>query len=77
MVLPDGRPIRLPATAFLPSDYINVAVKTGFQIQACAEVPWPDHGGQHGGPTAQTWCGEAARLAYIGTPALIVVELVK
>jgi SAM-dependent methyltransferase len=77
MVLTDGRPVRLPATAFLPSDYINGALKAGFQIQACAEVPWRDHGGQHGGPTAQAWCAEAARLAYTGTPALLVVELVK
>ena len=77
MMLADGRLIRLPATPFLPSDYINEALKAGFRIQACAEVAWPDHGGQHGGPTAQAWCAEAARVAYVGTPALIVVELAK
>jgi SAM-dependent methyltransferase len=77
MVLTDGRRVRLPATAFLPSDYINGALTAGFQIQACAEVPWADHGGQHGGPTAQAWYAEAARVAYTGTPALLVVELVK
>jgi hypothetical protein len=70
MVLPDGRPVRLPAAGFLPADYINAALKAGFQIQACAELPWPDHGAQHGGPTAQAWCPEAARLAYTGTPAV-------
>jgi SAM-dependent methyltransferase len=77
MQLPDGRLVRLPASLFRPSDYVNAAVGAGFRIRACAEVDWPDHGGPHGGPTAQAWCPEAARIAYVGTPALLVVELAK
>lgn len=77
MVLPNGRLVRLPLSLFLPSDYINAAVKAGFDIRVCTEVCWPDAGQQHGGPTAQTWCAEAARVAYTSTPALIALELLK
>jgi hypothetical protein len=77
MVLSDGRQVRLPSTPFLPSDYITAALDNGFQIQSCREVLWPEDGSAHGGPTAQTWCADAARLAYPATPALIAIELMK
>ena len=72
---PSGRPIRLPASVFLPSDYINAAVRSGFKIHSCAEVPWPEIEGGHGGSTAKKWCPQAARAACVGTPALMVLEL--
>jgi SAM-dependent methyltransferase len=77
MKTPDGRALRLPATRFLPTDYVNAGLKAGFTIQSCAEVGWPDLEAGHGGPTAQTWCPQAARAAYVGTPALMVIELAK
>jgi SAM-dependent methyltransferase len=72
-----GKSIQLPASLFLPTDYINAALRAGFEIRSCAEVAWPDLVDSHGGPTTQRWCPEAARAAYVGTPALMVVELVK
>jgi hypothetical protein len=56
-----GRPIRLPASLFLPMEYITAALRNGFGIRSCAELPWPDLEGGHGGSVAQTWCAEAAR----------------
>ena len=75
MLAPSGQAIQLPASLFLPTDYINAALRAGFTIQSCAEVGWPELASGHGGPTAQAWCPEAARAAYVGTPALMVVEL--
>ena len=72
-----GRPIQLPATPFLPTDYIMAALDAGFQIRACAEVGWPDVAGGHGGPAAQAWCREAAQAAYVGMPALMLLELTR
>jgi SAM-dependent methyltransferase len=72
---PAGRTIRLPASVFLPTDYIMAAVRHGFRIRSCAEVPWPDVPEGHGGSTAQEWCPEAARAALVGTPALLTLEL--
>ena len=77
LVLQDGRFVRLPLGLFLPSDYITAALNAGFLIRVCKEVPWPHVGQQHGGPTAQKWCAEAARVAYITTPALVAMELLK
>jgi SAM-dependent methyltransferase len=77
MALPDGPQVRLPCTPFLPSDYITAALNSGFQIQSCREVLWPEDGSGYGGPMAQTWCAEAAHLAYTTTPALIAIELMK
>ncbi len=74
MLSASGRRIRLPASQFLPTDYVNAALAAGFEIRSCAEVGWPDLADGHGGPTAQAWCPEAARAAYVGTPALMVVE---
>ena len=75
MFTPSGRAIRLPASLFLPTDYITAALRAGFTIDSCAEVGWPDLLSGHGGPTAQAWCPEAARAAYVGTPALMLLEL--
>ena len=72
-----GRPIRLPASMFLPTDYITAALSAGFDIRSCAEVGWPDLPTGHGGSTAQAWCPEAARAAYVGTPALMVLEVTR
>jgi SAM-dependent methyltransferase len=77
MLTSTGKPIQLPASRFLPSDYLNAALRAGFEIRSCAEVGWPDLPGGHGGPTAQAWCPEAAQAAYVGTPAVLVVELAK
>jgi SAM-dependent methyltransferase len=72
-----GQPIQLPASLFLPTDYITAALNAGFALRSCAEVAWPDLAAGHGGPTAQTWCPEAARAAYVGTPALMVLEVIR
>jgi SAM-dependent methyltransferase len=72
-----GQPIRLPASLFLPTDYITAALAAGFEIRTCAEVRWSDLSAGHGGPTAQAWCPEAARCAYVGTPALMVLEVTR
>lgn len=77
MALRDGRLVRLPLSLFLTSDYVGAALNAGFRIRACQEVQWPDHGQAHGGPTAQKWCADAARIAYTSTPALIALELLK
>jgi SAM-dependent methyltransferase len=74
---PKGRALRLPASRFLPTDYVNAGLRAGFAIESCAEVGWPELEAGHGGPTAQAWCPEAARAAYVGTPALMVLELTK
>ena len=75
MLTPSARAIQLPASLFLPTDYISAALRAGFTITSCAEVGWPELVSGHGGPTAQAWCPEAARAAYVGTPALMVVVL--
>jgi SAM-dependent methyltransferase len=72
-----GRAIRLPASLFLPTDYITAALSSGFRIRSCAEIVWPEVVAGHGGPTAQAWCREAARAAYVGTPALMVLEVAR
>jgi SAM-dependent methyltransferase len=72
---PSGRSIRLPASPFALADYINAAARSGFIIRSCAEVPWSDIPGGHGGATAQQWCPESARAAYVGTPALAVLQV--
>jgi len=72
-----GQPLQLPASLFLPTDYVSAALSAGFEIRACAEVGWPDLPVGHGGPTAQAWCPEAARAAYVGTPALVVLEVTR
>jgi len=73
----NGRPIRLPANLFLPTDYITAALSAGLQLRSCTEVGWPELPAGHGGPTAQAWCPEAARAAYVGTPALMVLEVTR
>jgi len=70
MLSSTGQGIRLPASPFMPTDYINAALGAGFEIRSCAEVGWQDLPAGPGGPTAQAWCPEAARAAYVGTPAL-------
>lgn len=77
MLTSAGEPIQLPATLFLPTDYIMAALEAGFQLRACSEVGWPDIAGGHGGPVAQAWCPDAARAAYVGTPALMLLELTR
>jgi SAM-dependent methyltransferase len=74
---PSGRALRLPASRFLPTDYVNAALRAGFAIESCAEVGWPELEAGHGGPTAQAWCPDAARAAYVGTPAVMLLELTK
>jgi SAM-dependent methyltransferase len=74
---PTGQRLRLPASLFLPTDYITAALAAGFDIRSCAEIGWPDLPAGHGGPTAQAWCPDAARAAYVGTPALMVLELTR
>jgi len=74
---PSGRALRLPASRFLPTDYVSAGLRAGFAIESCAEVGWPELEAGHGGPTAQAWCPEAARAAFVGTPALMLLELTK
>jgi SAM-dependent methyltransferase len=76
--VPDGkgRIGRLPASRFLPSDYLNAALAAGYTPVGCQEVPWPDLPEGHGGPIAQAWCPEAARAAYVGMPAVIIWNLI-
>ena len=64
----------MPATRFLPSDYVNAAVAVGFEILGCWEPRWGVVEGE-GGPLAQQWCAEAAAAAYRDTPAAIVWHL--
>lgn len=75
--VPDGQGGwgRMPATRFLPSDYLRAALHAGYTPRACEELPWPDFAGGHGGPLAQAWCPGAARAAYVGFPAVIVWDL--
>jgi len=70
-----GRWGRMPASRFLPSDYLRAGLATGYAPLACEEVLWPDVAGGHGGPLAQTWCPEAVRAAYVGLPAVIMWHL--
>jgi SAM-dependent methyltransferase len=75
--VPDGqgRWGRMPATRFLPSDYLRAALDAGFTPLGCDEVPWPDFPGGHGGPLAQAWCPDATRAACVGFPAVIIWHL--
>jgi SAM-dependent methyltransferase len=75
--VPDGqgRWGRMPASRFLPSDYLRAALEEGYAPLSCEEVPWPDLAGGHGGPLAQAWCPDAARKAYVGLPAVLVWHL--
>lgn len=72
-----GAFVQLPASMFLPTDYITAALAAGFEVRSCAEVGWPDLAEGHGGPTAQRWSPEGARGAYVGTPALMVLEVTR
>lgn len=72
-----GATIHAPATTFLASDYINASIRCGFEFRSCAEPGWPDLQGAHGGPIAQRWCPGSADAACVGTPALIVLELIR
>ncbi|MGW0229956.1 class I SAM-dependent methyltransferase [Actinopolymorpha singaporensis] len=71
---PDGR-LAMPASRFLPSDYLRVAIASGFTVRACHEPRWGDVPGGHGGSDAQRYCPEAVRVACRDTPALIVWHL--
>ncbi|WP_020573541.1 class I SAM-dependent methyltransferase [Actinopolymorpha alba] len=73
---PDGRRA-MPATRFLPSDYLTAAHATGFEVLACREPRWGDVSGGHGGSDAQRYCPDAARAAYHDTPGLIVWRLLR
>lgn len=72
-----GRQVRITTHVYFPTDYLSAALYAGLSVRACAEVPWPDLEAGHGGPTAQAWCPDAARIAYTRTPALIQLELEK
>jgi SAM-dependent methyltransferase len=50
---PDGRLGLLPATRYLPSDYLRAALPLGLQVRDCQEPRWP--GSRPGG-----WAGGAA-----------------
>lgn len=67
--------LAMPASRFLPSDYLTAALASGFTIRACQEPRCGDVPGGHGGSDAQRYCPEAARAAYRDTPALIVWHL--
>ncbi|MGW5362852.1 class I SAM-dependent methyltransferase [Actinopolymorpha pittospori] len=67
----------LPATRFLPSDYLTAALAAGFAVVSCREPRWGDRAGGHGGTDAQRYCPEAVRAACRDTPALIVWQLRK
>ena len=71
--LADGRTVRLRTYQRLPTDYISAGLAAGLSLVDGAEVPWPDLP-DGGGPTAQRWCPDAARAAYVGTPALLTLE---
>lgn len=77
MRTPDGRTIHLPARTFLPSDYINAAIRSGLRVESCAEPTWAQVEGGHGGSIAQKWCPEAANAACVGTPALMIIEVTR
>lgn len=68
---PDG-PRAMPATRFLPSDYLTATLAAGLTVVSCREPRWGASPGGHGGPDAGRNCPEAARAAYRDTPALIV-----
>ena len=61
----------MPASRFLPSDYVNAALSAGFEILGCWEPRWGSIEGE-GGPLAQEWCPDAAAAAYRVMPAAIV-----
>ena len=71
---PDGI-LAMPASRFLPSDYLTAALASGFTVRSCQEPRWGDVPGGHGGSDAQRYCPEAARAAARDTPALIVWHL--
>jgi SAM-dependent methyltransferase len=64
----------MPASRFLPSDYVNAALAVGFEILGCWEPRWGTIEGE-GGPLAQQWGPDAAAAAYRSMPAAIVWHL--
>lgn len=66
-----GRHGRMPASRFLPSDYLAAALPLGLRVQACAEPRWPRNP-LAGGPWLRRWAAEACDAAYELTPAAIV-----
>ncbi|MFG3577326.1 class I SAM-dependent methyltransferase [Micromonospora chersina] len=68
---PDGRVGMLPAYRRGAAAYLGSALPAGFRVRGCAEPGWPSSE-DAGGPQARRWCPEAADVAYIGTPAVII-----
>jgi SAM-dependent methyltransferase len=70
----DGVSRRMPASRFLPSDYLAAALPLGFQVRACLEPRWPNSPTQ-GGPWVRQWAAEATDATYENTPAAIIWHL--
>jgi hypothetical protein len=60
---------RMPASRFLPSDYLSAALPLGFQVHRCMEPRWPPSPWA-GGPEVRRWCAAAADAEH--TPAAII-----
>jgi SAM-dependent methyltransferase len=72
----DGQVKRMPASRFLPSDYLAAALPLGFQVRALLEPRWTPSV-INGGPAANQWAMAAADAAYRGAPAAIIWHLQK
>jgi len=70
----DGQVNRMPASRFLPSDYLAAALPLGFQVRTLLEPRWPSTV-ISGGPTADKWAMAAVDAAYRNTPAAIIWHL--
>ena len=57
---------RMPASRFLPSDYLAAALPLGFQVRACHEPLWPSS------PTVRQRAAAATDATYENTPAAII-----
>jgi hypothetical protein len=69
----DGMPKRMPASRFLPSDYLAAALPLGLRVRTLLEPRRPMEV-IGGGPVADAYGRAAAVAAYENTPAAIIWE---
>ena len=72
----DGVDKRMPASRFLPSDYLSAAMAVGLRVTSLQEPRWPVEV-IGGGPVADAYARQAVLAAYGTTPAALICEFVR
>jgi len=77
MLSSTGQGIRLPASPFMPTDYINAALGAGFEIRSCAEVGWQDLPAGPGGPRLKPGAPKQPALRTLAPQRWMVLEVAR